>query len=97
MRYNITEKLKFNEDPVIQIKDVELKIKSDAEVVLELLDIVNNNGEIAAAVKAQELLFSAADAKKLRGLHLKAEDWLSVMSAAMQMAFGEDPDAEAGE
>lgn len=98
MKYNITDKLKFDQDPVMQIGEVEVTVKSDAEVVLELLDIINTNGEIAAAAKAETLLFSAADRKKLHGIHLKANDWLEVMSAAMQLAFGSDPDEEdAGE
>ncbi len=94
MKYNITDKLKFDQDPVLQIRDVEVTVKSDAEVVLELLEIVNTNGEIAAAAKAESLLFSEADRKKLRKLRLKASDWLEVMSAAMQMAFGTEPDEE---
>ena len=92
MVYNITDKLKFDQDPVIVICDTELTVKSDAEVVLELLDIVTNNGEVAAAVKAEDLLLSPEDKEKLRGLKLKTRDWLEVISAAMQLAFGSDPD-----
>lgn len=94
MKYNITDKLKFDQDPIMQIGETEVTVKSDAEIVLELLDIINTNGEIAAAAKAEGLLFSEADRKKLRKLHLKANDWLEVMSAAMQLAFGSDPDEE---
>lgn len=97
MLYNITEKLKFDEDPVLQIGEIQLTVKSDAEVVLKLLDIVNNNGEIAAAVQAQPLLLSEEDQEKLKGLHLKTADWLEVMGAAIQMAFGQEPEELPGE
>ena len=97
MVYNITDKLKFDKDPEIRIGDEVLTIRSDAEVVLELLDIVTNNGEVAAAVKAEELIFSPEDRKKLRALKLKAPDWLEVISASMQLAFGNDPDEPEGE
>ena len=97
MIYNITDKLKFDEDPVLMIKDTAITVKSDAEVTLQLLDIINNNGEIAAAVQAEQLLFSAADRKKLKAMKLKTADWLEVISAATQMAFGEHPEEEPGE
>ena len=36
MIYDATAKLKFNEDPVLKIKDVELTVRSDADVLLQL-------------------------------------------------------------
>ena len=98
MIYNLTEKLKFDADPQLQIKDVIVTIKSDAEIVLQLLDVLNNKGEIAGATEALKLLLSAADQKKLAGLHLKTNDYVKVMRAAVDLALGEDPDEEkAGE
>lgn len=94
MIYNLTEKLKFNNDPVLTIKDTELTIKSDAEVVLKLMDVLSNKGEIAGAVETMNLLLSPADQKKLNGLHLKTEDYIMVMQTAVQLAMGADPDEE---
>ena len=34
MVYDITSKLKFNEDPVLKINDIELTVRSDADVLL---------------------------------------------------------------
>lgn len=92
--YNLTEKLKFGDDPVLVIKDTELTIKSDAEVVLRLLDIVSNRGELAAAREALSLLLSEEDQEKLNALHLKAGDYVKVMQAAAQLALGNDPDED---
>ena len=98
MTYNLTEKLKFSEDPILRIKDTELTIKSDAEVVLQLMDVLANKGEIAGAREAMDLLLSAADKKKLYALHLKMEDYIEAMKAAVQLAMGGDPSEEdAGE
>lgn len=98
MTCNLTEKLKFSEDPILRIKDTELTIKSDAEVVLQLMDVLTNKGEIAGAREAMELLLSAADKKKLSALHLKMEDYIEAMKAAVQLAMGGDPSEEdAGE
>lgn len=94
MRYNITEKLKFDEDPVLVVKDKELTIKSDAETVLQLMDVLSTRGEIAGAMEAMKLLLSPADQKKLQGLHLKTNDYIEVMKAAVNLAMGEDPEEE---
>lgn len=94
MIYNMTEKLKFDSDPILKIGDTELTIKSDAETVLQLLDIVSAKGELSAARACMELLLSPADQKKLKALHLKTRDYVEVMSTAMSLALGEDPDED---
>lgn len=94
MVYNLTEKLKFDDDPKLIIRNVELTIRSDAETVLKLMDIVQTKGEIAGAREAFATMLSAADLKKLNGLKLKMNDYTAVMSAALSLALGEDPDEE---
>ena len=94
MVYDLTEKLKFNEDPILVIKDKELTVKSDAEVVLRLMDLLQTKGEIAGATEAMSLLLSPADLKKLSALHLKTDDYVTVMHAAINLALGSDPAEE---
>lgn len=91
MTYDITEKLNFDADPKLKINDVELTIKSDAENVLQILDILQNSGETEAAVKCMPILLEEEDQEKLRSLHLKMNDYIEVMEAAVSMALGEDP------
>ena len=97
MRYNLTEKLKFSDDPVLVIKKNELTVNSDAETVLQLMDILREKGEIAGAREAMSLLLSPADLEKLSALRLKMDDYIEVMKAAVQLAMGTDPDETAGE
>jgi len=97
MKYNLTDKLKFDEDPIIVIRDQEIKICSDAEVVLQLLDIMENESEVAGMMKAKELLFSKEDQKKIKSLRLKAADYNTFLRAAIDLAIGADPDEEEGE
>lgn len=94
MVYDITSKLKFNEDPVLKIKDEELTVRSDADVLLQIIDIMQTSGEIEGATRAVTLLFSEEDREKLSGLRLKVEDFIEVVKAAVSMALGEDPDGE---
>ena len=94
MVYDLTEKLRFDEDPVLVIGDTRLTVRSDAEVVLRLMDILRAQGEEDGAQKAVELLFTQADREKLSGLGLKLDDYIAVVRAAVRLALGEDPEAD---
>ena len=97
MIYSLTEKLQFEENPKMQIKDTILTVKADAETVLKLMDIVNNKGEIEGALEAASLLFSPKDKKALDALKLSMNDYSVVIATAMALAVGENPDEQAGE
>lgn len=92
MKYDLTEKLKFNEDPVLVVKDVELTINSDAEAVLKLMSILQEKVEVSGATEVLDLLMSEKDRKKLSALHLKIEDYGVVVQTAIKLAMGDDPD-----
>lgn len=94
MVYDATAKLKFNEDPVLKIKDVELTVRSDADVLLSLMDVMQKKGEMEGAREAISLLFSEKDYKKLQKLRLKMDDYMEVVRLAISLALGEDPDGE---
>lgn len=94
MKYNLTEKLKFEEDPILQIGDEELTVRSDAETLLQVLDLLNTKGELAALREVIKLIFSEKDQKKLAKMKLKADDFKTVVSTAISLAMGEDPDEE---
>ena len=95
MKYDLTEKLRFDEDPKLVIRDTVLTVRSDAEVVLKLMDVMGQKGEVAGAAEAMELLLSKADQKKLSALRLKLDDYLEVLKAAIQLAMGADPEENA--
>ncbi len=99
MQYNLTEKLKWNDDPVLIIRDTELTINSDAETVLQLMDIMANRGEMQGAMEALNLLLGEKQMKKLKALRLKIDDYMTVVRTAVQLAMGNDPgeDEPAGE
>ncbi|MGM9615217.1 MAG: hypothetical protein ACI3W7_06815 [Oscillospiraceae bacterium] len=92
MKYDLTEKLHFGADPKLVIRGTELTIRSDAEAVLKLMDVLGEKGEVAGAREAMALLLSKADQNKLAALNLKLDDWLEVLKAAIQLAMGTDPE-----
>lgn len=94
MVYDATAKLKFNEDPILKVRDIELTVRSDADVLLQLMDVMQNKSEIEGAREALNLLFSATDYKKLQKLHLKMDDFMEIIRLAVSLALGEDPDGD---
>ena len=94
MVYDLTEKLRFDEDPVLVVRNTRLTVRSDAEIVLRLMDALREKGESAGAREAAELLLSPADRKKLSALGLKMDDYLAVLRTAVQLALGADPEDE---
>ena len=94
MLYSLTEKLKFEDNPQIEIKDTVLTVKADAETVLSLLDVVNSKGDVQGSLDAMHILFSESDQKKIKALKLSMSDFSTLISTAFALAIGEDPDAE---
>ena len=94
MVYSLTEKLNFEEDPQIQIKDKIITVKSDAETALKLVDILDREGEMRASLEATELLFSARDRKIISGLNLNMTDYSTLLRTAISLCLGNDPDED---
>lgn len=94
MIYSLTEKLNFEDNPVIKIKDKKIEVKADAETVLSLLDVLQAEGEMQASIEAAKLLFSEKDQKTIKSLKLKFDDYLTLITTAISLALGEDPDEE---
>ena len=94
MLYSLTDKLSFNDDPQVEIKGKIITVKSDAETVLKLLDIVQNGGEVQGAVSAVDLLLSEKDKKTLKGLNLKIADYMKFTETIVDLALGNDPDED---
>lgn len=94
MLYSLTDKLKFNDDPQIAIKDKVITVKSDAVTVLKLLDVVKQTGEIEGAVSIMDLLLSEEDKAKVDSLNLKISDYIMVAETIIDLALGNDPEDE---
>lgn len=97
MLYSLTEKLSFEENPKIQIKDSIITVKAEAETALKLMDLLDKEGEVQASLKAPELLFSEKDRKTIAGLKLSMSDYAILLSTAMSLCLGEDPDDKSEE
>ena len=97
MLYSLTDKLNFNTDPQIQIKDKVITVKADAETVLKLLSLIDEKGEVQATLEVADLIFSSADQKTIKSLKLSFGDYIKLIEVATSLAMGNDPDEEQGE
>ena len=94
MLYSLTEKLSFDENPKIQIKDKVITVKAEAETALKLMDMLDKEGEVQTSLKAPEILFSEKDRKVISGLKLSMSDYTVLLTTAMSLCLGEVPDAK---
>ena len=94
MVYSLTDKLEFAENPQIQIKDKVITVKAEAETAFKLMDVLEKEGEMQASIEASKLLFSDKDRKVISSLKLSMPDYIKLLSTAMSLCLGEDPDEE---
>ena len=91
---DITERLSFDENPVLRVKDIEVEVNADAKTVLEIMGNFKSKSEVEASLYSVEKLFNAKDQKKLDGLKLQFKDYMAVISAAMNLVMGENSGGE---
>lgn len=97
--YDITQKLKFKEAPVLKIYDREMKINHSAENVLQYIEASREIQENPEKLRdVAHLLLSEADYDYLlKDLQLDMEDFSAVLGAAIALVQGRDPDSVAEE
>lgn len=91
---DITEKLDFDSNPKIKIKDKEYEVDASAETVLKVMGLYGENGEISPSsiTTMYELIFSAKDRKEIAKLNLKFKDFQTLVMAAVGVIIGDEED-----
>ena len=91
---NITDKLSFDKNPVIVIRDTEIPVNDDAVTMLKIMDMLGDDESANASniVKMAELIFTKEGKKKLDALKLNLADYSVVIEAAINLITGEDMD-----
>lgn len=85
---DITEKLSFDSNPRIRIRDVELEVNADAKTVLSIMGKLGDHPTNRNVLQCLELLFSAPEREKLDALNLSFPDYMNVVEQAMDLASG---------
>lgn len=89
--YDITDKLKLEENPKLVVKGVELEVNTDAESVLLLMNIVSGAADIEAVNLMCEHVFTKESQEKLKAMKLSFDDYSTVVSAGLDVAIGKEP------
>lgn len=96
MTIDLTEKLNFADKPQIKIKDTKLTINDDTKSMLELMDILEKNSEVAMIRQAPGIIFDKTSLAKLDKLNLNFSDYMTVIKAAISLMKGGDDDEDSG-
>lgn len=85
---DITNKLSFDENPEIVIRDTHFEVNADAGTMLKIMAVLKDGDDVQSVMKAYELLFSEADREKIEGMKLSFSDFVLLVQAAMQLVQG---------
>lgn len=91
---DITEKLSFDENPVLKVKDVTVEVNSDAATVLKIMGIFSKGASAKEVLAAYELIFNEKDRKKIDKLNLQFKDFQTIIMAAVDMITGDEEPGE---
>lgn len=94
---DITEKLNFEENPKLKIKDVEIEVNTDATTVLTLMQTIGDEEGAPSAKKMLgmfELIFPEESRKVIDSLHLNFADLTKVIEAVMTLVMGDEESGE---
>ena len=98
-RINITDKLDFEENPVMEIGTLEVEVNADAETMFRLMGVFAEKGDLEAVGEALNLIFKPEDVDaicnlKKSGKKLSAKSLMTIVQSAMSLVMGENEQGE---
>lgn len=94
---DITDKLSFEDNPKIRIKDVELEIDASAENLLKVMAYASDSPTVNDITKMCDLIFTKESKKDLDSLKLNFSDYSNVVMMAIGLASGNSEEENSGE
>lgn len=94
---DITDKLNFEEKPIIKVKDVEIKANNDAVTMLKVIALFDNDGKgmsVKNILNIYNLLFNEENQQKIDSLKLSFEDFSTLVVNAAQAVINDNEEAE---
>ena len=89
-KYDITDKLTFDGNPVLVIKGKELEVNADAPTMLKVMNFFGSDGvEIEQINQAYELICPDKSRKEIEKMKLSVKDWMTVVQEAVGLVVGE--------
>ena len=91
---DITEKLSFDENPVLKVKDVTVEVNSDAATVLKIMGIFSKGASAKEGLAVYELILKGKDRKRMDKLNLQFKDFQRNICLAVDMITGDEEPGE---
>ena len=94
---DITDKLNFEEKPIIKVKDVEIKANNDAVTMLKVIALFDNDGKgmsVKNVLDIYNLLFDEENQQKIDSLKLSFEDFSTLVVNAAQAVINDNEKPE---
>ena len=94
---DITDKLNFEEKPIIKVKDVEIKANNDAVTMLKVIALFDNDGKgmsVKNVLDIYNLLFDEENQQKIESLKLNFEDFSTLVVNAAQAVINNGEEVE---
>ena len=94
---DITDKLNFEEKPIIKVKDVEIKANNDAVTMLKIIALFDNDGKdmsVKNVLDIYNLLFNEENQQKIDSLKLSFEDFSTLVVNAAQAVINDNEEPE---
>lgn len=93
---DITEKLDFDGNPKINIKNTEIEVNSDATTMLKIMGLLGEreNPGPKEVLDMYELMFSAKERSKVEKLKLNFKDFETLVYTAISLVSGENSQGE---
>lgn len=89
-KIDITEKLSFEENPKLIIKNEEFEVNSDAETMLLIMGDFSDKSNVEAALSAYERMFNEKDRKRISEMKLPFKDLMKIIEVGMNLIQGEE-------
>ena len=94
---DITDKLNFEEKPIIKVKDVEIKANNDAVTILKVIALFDYDGKgmsVKNVLDIYNLLFDEENQQKIDSLKLSFEDFSTLVVNAAQAVINDNEEPE---
>ena len=86
---DITDRLTFDGNPSLKIRDKELEVNADAPTMLKVMNLMQDgavgNEQVA---EAYNLVSSEESQKAIEEMKLSINDWMIVVQSAMELITG---------
>ena len=89
--FDITDKLSFEENPVLKIKDVEIEVNTNAMDILNIIGAMKDDTNSQSLLRMLETLFPSAESiAKITSLKLSMEDLKVFIKEAISCVMGSE-------